>query len=108
MEERKLSYYSSNETNFLAFGLVTEEYHNELYEYLKSNHGEKLGLKEFDNAYFVREKQETQAYPWKGHPNEVSIHTFIRNQIHHAAENVKLNIDDLRISIMKMRLFINT
>ena len=108
MEERKLLYYSSNETNYLAFGLATEEYHNELYEYLKSNHGERLGLKEFDNAYFVQEKQEPQTYSWKGHPNEVSIHTFIRNQIHHAAENGKPHKEDLRVSIIKMRSYINT
>jgi len=31
---RKLSYVSSNETNYLAFDLPTEEYHNELYEAL--------------------------------------------------------------------------
>ncbi|MEN6328472.1 MAG: AAA family ATPase [Syntrophomonas sp.] len=108
MEERKLSYYSSNETNYLAFGLATEEYHNELYEYLKSNHGERLGLKEFDNAYFVQEKQEPQTYSWKGRSNEVSIHTFIRNQIHHAAENGKPHMEDLRASIIKMRSYINT
>lgn len=108
MEKRKLSYYSSNETNYLAFGLATEEYHNELYEYLKSMHGEKLGLKEFDNIYFIQEKKESQIYPWKGHPNEVSLHTFIRNQIHHSEDNGKPAVADLRKSIMQMRSFINT
>ncbi len=108
MKERKLPYYSSNETNFLAFNLATEEYHNELYEYLKSLHGETLAIKEFDEKYFIQEKNEAKSYPWKGHPNEVSLHTFIRNQIHHAVENGKPNSEDLKQSIMQMRMYINT
>lgn len=34
MQDRKLPYISVNETNYLAFNLVSEEYHNELYEEL--------------------------------------------------------------------------
>ncbi len=108
MEERKLSYYSSNETNYLAFGLATEEYHNELYEYLKSSHGEQLTYKAFDNTFFIQKKKEPQTSPWMGYPNEVSIHTLIRNQIHHSADNGKPNIADLKMSIIKMRSFIDT
>jgi AAA15 family ATPase/GTPase len=107
MEERKLPYYSSNETNYLAFDLATEEYHNELYEYLKSSYGEQQTYKIFDNAFFVQDKKESQTSPWMRRPNEVSVHTFIRNQIHHSAENGKPNIEDLEMSIIKMRSFIN-
>lgn len=32
ISDLKLSYLSSNEINYIAFGLATEEYHNELYE----------------------------------------------------------------------------
>ncbi|MCL1876411.1 MAG: ATP-binding protein, partial [Synergistaceae bacterium] len=105
LEERKLPYLSSNETNFLAFALATEEYHNELYEYLKSRHGEQQTYKAFDNTFFVQEKKEPKSSPWMGHPNEVSIHTFLRNQIHHSADNGKPNMEDLKISITKMRAF---
>lgn len=107
LEERKLPYFSSNETNYLAFGLATEEYHNELYEFLKSSHGEQQTYKAFDNTFFVLGKKEPKTSPWMGHPNEVSIHTFIRNQIHHSADNGKPNMDALKMSIIKMRSFID-
>lgn len=106
MDDRKLPYYSSNETNYLAFRLATKEYHNELYEYLKSKYGEELTYKKFDNTFFVDIKRELKQYPWREHQNEVSLHTFIRNQIHHSADNGEPNIDDLKRSINKMRSFI--
>lgn len=106
MEERKLPYLSANETNYLAFGLATEEYHNELYEYLKSMHGDTLAIKDFDRDFFIQEKSEAKTSPWRGYPNEVSIHTFLRNQIHHSADNGNPDPADLKASIIKMRLFI--
>ncbi len=107
MAERKLPYISANETNYLAFGLATEEYHNELYEHLKSLHGEELDYKKFDYQYFIAEKGEVKDRPWKGHPNEVSINTHVRNQIHHSADNGFPSEEDLRLSIEKMRSYIS-
>jgi predicted ATP-dependent endonuclease of OLD family len=37
LEKRVLPYISANEINFIAFGLATEEYHNELYNELEIN-----------------------------------------------------------------------
>ena len=105
---RVLSYASANETNFLAFNLATEEYHNELYEALKSTHGKGRKYRAFDNDYFVAEKGEPKECPWKGNQNEVSVHTFIRNQIHHQKENGKAEYDALESSIKKMRSFFAT
>ena len=105
IEKRVLSYISANETNFLAFNLATEEYHNELYEELKSMHGEDKKYKPFDNDFFVTAKGETKNSPWKGSQNEVSEHTFIRNQIHHQKENGKTEYSILKVSIEKMRGF---
>lgn len=99
----KLSYLSSNEINYIAFGLATEEYHNELYEEIKSIHGISDNYKLFDNNYFIEEKGEEKKYPWKNHSNEVSIHTFIRNQIHHRKENGESTYNDLKKSIDFMR-----
>lgn len=99
----KLSYLSSNEINYIAFGLATEEYHNELYEEIKSIHGISDNYKSFDNNYFIKEKGEEKKYPWKDHQNEVSIHTFIRNQIHHRKENGEPTYNDLKKSIDFMR-----
>lgn len=106
IEDRKLSYISSNETNYLAFSLPTEEYHNELYEELKDQYGQSLAIKDFDNQFFVANKGENKNYPWKGHANEVSIHTFIRNQIHHRAENGIATLSDLENSIKIMRNYL--
>lgn len=105
IEKRVLSYISANETNFLAFNLATEEYHNELYEELKSLHGEDKKYKEFDNEFFITTKGEPKNSPWMGNQNEVSVHTFIRNQIHHQKENGKAKYNDLKNSIEKMRSF---
>lgn len=105
IEKRVLLYISANEMNFLAFNLATEEYHNELYEELKSAHGVNKDYKQFDNDFFVTAKGEPKNSPWKGNQNEVSIHTFIRNQIHHQKENRKTEYSVLKTSIEKMRGF---
>lgn len=105
IEKRVLPYVSANETNFLAFNLATEEYHNELYEELKSVHGVRKDYKQFDNDFFVTAKSEPKNSPWKGIQNEVSVHTFIRNQIHHQKDNGKTEYSALKSSIEKMRSF---
>ena len=105
IERRVLSYVSADETNFLAFNLATEEYHNELYEELKSIHGVNKDYKSFDNDFFVTVKGEPKNSPWRGNQNEVSIHTFIRNQIHHWNENGKAEYGALKSSIEKLRSF---
>ena len=102
---RVLSYVSANETNFLGFNLATEEYHNELYEELKSIHGVNKEYKQFDNDYFIAAKGEPKNSPWRQNQNEVSIHTFIRNQIHHRNDNGKADYNNLKLSIEKMRSF---
>lgn len=98
-----LPYLSANEVNFIAFKLATEEYHNELYEQLKIIKGEDKRIKQFDNDFFVHEKNEDKNSQWMGYQNEVSIHTFLRNQIHHQAENGKADYEQLKSSIEKMR-----
>lgn len=101
-----LPFVSANEVNFLAFKLATEEYHNELYEQLKLIKGETKRIKDFDNDFFATEKNEPKDSPWLGHQNEVSIHTFLRNQIHHQAENGKAEYDKIKSSIEKMRQYL--
>ena len=107
--DMKLSYISSNEINYLAFGLVTEEYHNELYEILfnkyKANGG-KDSIACFDNDFFIQQKREKALWPWKSNPNQVSLNTYVRNQIHHQSDMGKVNEKDLEISIRQMRQYI--
>jgi predicted ATP-dependent endonuclease of OLD family len=103
--ERKLTYISANETNYIAFNLATEEYHNELFEELKHQYGDDKSIKDFDRDFFVEIKDEIKNSPWRGNKNEVSIHTFIRNQIHHQKENGKTEYSVLEKSIETMRSY---
>ncbi len=103
---RKLSYVSSNETNYLAFDLPTEEYHNELYEALMEQYDPNIRIKTFDNEFFVQQKHEKPIYPEHGKPNQVTLHTYVRNQIHHRTANNIASQEDLRKSIEKMRDYI--
>jgi AAA15 family ATPase/GTPase len=105
LADRKLSYISANETNFIAFNLATEEYHNELFEELKYINGDTKAIKTFDNDFFVTANGESKTSPWMGNANEVSEHTFIRNQIHHQKDNGKTEYQKLKASIEKMRTF---
>lgn len=105
IEKRVLPYISANETNYLAFNLATEEYHNELFEELKFINGDSKSIKAFDNDFFVGVKGELKTSPYFGILNEVSEHTFIRNQIHHQKDNGKTEYSALKSSIEKMRSF---
>jgi len=62
-EKRLLPYLSSNEINYLAFELPTEEYHNELYEELKSTKWESISITKFDDEFFIKEKGEQKDFP---------------------------------------------
>lgn len=101
-----LPYLSANEVHFIAFNLATEEYHNELYERLMQLKATNNKIKDFDISFFQTEKGEPKNSPWMKYQNEVSIHTFIRNQIHHRADNGKAEYENLKASIEKMRQYL--
>jgi len=108
MEEMVLPYISADEINFIAFGLPTVEYHNELYGYLYFEYGIGKSIKAFDNDFFINKHHESKIYPWRGNKNEVSLHTFVRNQIHHPDINNKIDIKNLESSIKRMREIVLT
>lgn len=95
------------EINYYAYNLPTIEFHNELYWYLYLEKWEDKWIKKFDNEFFITEKSEDKKYPWKWHENEVSLHTFLRNKIHHPEDNTIIDINDLKKSISKMIEFIS-
>lgn len=123
-EARVLPYVSANEINYIAFGLATEEYHNELYNELEfkfwndSNNDLKL-LKQagnydkddcrqivFDNDFFSKQNKEKIDSLFKTIPNKVTKHTYIRNKIHHSKENGGFpKTEELEESINKLRAF---
>lgn len=43
---------------------------------------------------------------WMQYPNEVSLHTYVRNQIHHGADNGQASYFDLETSIATMRKYL--
>lgn len=108
-EHRVLPYLSSNEINFVAFNLPTEEYHNELYEelYIRDSQNRRipLSLKDYDLHFFQREKSESPSFRYNGQENAVSIHTYLRTQIHHRSSAGKPDIGQIQSSIEKMRSY---
>lgn len=114
IENRVLPYLSANEINFIAFGLPTEEYHNELYNELETNFWNNPDNKSlqrtqinFDKEFFSTKMGVKTNSPFKDEQNKVTIHTFIRNKIHHSKENGGSPTEqELKASIEKMREFL--
>ena len=101
-EGRVLPYPSAGEINFLAFDMPTPGYHTELYEQLFSQSPEPT-IKGFDGSFLVGQNNLAADYPWKGSPNEVSLLTHVRNQIHHPSNLGNPGDVDIRKSIESMR-----
>lgn len=84
--------------NYAIFNIPTAEYHNELYGLLHEKFidsveepdGKQYSIAGFDNEYFSKEKNEN----WKRMRGkkeineEVSLHSYIRNSIHHPENNL--------------------
>ncbi len=102
IEERKLSYLSANEINFLAFNYSSIEYYNELYEELMFIN--KLeGIRRFDNEFFIQKMKLKADYPEKGKDNMVTKYTYIRNSIHHSGSYDEIPDDELYNAILYLR-----
>ena len=101
----RLKYPSLNEVNYVAFGDVTEEYHNELYSQIES-----MDLK----ADYEREKDKRLYRKILRNGNisnmEITLTEYIRHQIHHPENilNDRFSQDELKESIELMRKFLET
>lgn len=98
-----LQYPSLNEVNYLAFGEITEEYHDELYGYLDENNL----LDQYKSG------KTTVSYIKVNKDRPLSTHNiimteYIRHQIHHPenTHNRKFTKEELKNSIEEMRNFI--
>lgn len=113
IKSRVLPYISANEINFIAFGLATIEYYNELYNELESNYWNDPNNSQtrrlqttFDNQFFNVTKGEPTDSPFRNIPNSVTILTYIRNKIHHSNENGGVPTEhELEQSTVKLRTF---
>lgn len=114
IEKNSLPYPSLNEVNFLAFGEINEEYHNELYGFLQSkaieDNPDCEKEKEFEE--WLKNKGCEQNKSWirlkRGRPQSPqhsTICSYIRNFIHHPENdnNEKYTETELLESINKMR-----
>ena len=100
----QLQYPSLNEVNYIAFGEITEEYHDELYSYIE--------FQGWKNRYFAG--KPTRLYhrqlPDGNVRDEQKVLTeYIRHQIHHPENhlNVRYTLTELQQSIEEMRQFIS-
>lgn len=87
MVEGALPYLSSNEVNYLAFGLATAEYHDELYGHIQETQQK---YAEGEMIAYLNSKGQDNARRWNpergGVPQgekAVPLQVFIRNKIHH-------------------------
>lgn len=111
---RILPYSSLNEVNYLAFGEISIEYHNELYGYLQAyaiNENPENGKEKKFEAW-LETKGCVKCKNWvrvdKGvekPPYQMTLHTYIRNEIHHPENtcNVKYTSAELKQSIEELR-----
>lgn len=98
-----MPYVSLNEVNYLAFGEVTEEYHDELYSHLE--------FRNILTAFFASQpKQHYVRLNRNGTTsNEQKCKTeIIRHQIHHPenTHNARFSHEDLKMSIELMRQYL--
>lgn len=99
-----LNYPSLNEINYIAFGEITEEYHDELYGYIY----EKKLLKDYENG--KKRISYIKEFPNGKTKNENNTMThYIRDIMHHPENkhNQRYTQEDLSQSISDMRDYIS-
>jgi AAA15 family ATPase/GTPase len=74
---------SYSRVNYEVFEIESTDYHNELYAQLQTKFGEEKGLLEFDKEFFQSTHSLKADKPFKEQKNKVSVHTYVRNCIHH-------------------------
>ena len=105
-KQKITDYLSLNEVNFMAFGLYTEEYFNELYETLYRNAQQADGTvnsHNFDEKFFVNQKGLMADKPYRADNDskKVSYITFVRNVIHHRVDYKKAGLECTNDEIMR-------
>lgn len=97
-----LQYPSLNEVNYVAYGEVTEEYHNELYGFLE--------FQQWLNDYKNGRSKRSYLYVKDGNTKtwDLDLTEYVRHQIHHPENhnNAHFTREELRQSIEDMRNYI--
>jgi hypothetical protein len=98
---------SWGEINYFAYGLVTVEFHNELYGYLQAK-GNVNKIAEFDSILngkgILKNKTWISERDANTKSNVVTLMTYIRNHIHHPEnqQNALFTDEELKESISQM------
>jgi len=108
MNARVLPFLSASEINYLAFGLPSEEYHNELYGYIQEI---RQAYRQNEMEAYLTQRQLIQNKNWikisggnAQTPVNVTLPTYIRNSIHHPENtlNTKYTLEELTESTEKL------
>ena len=96
VEKIKLGKTSYSEVNYEVFGILSSDYHNELYGYLEDVEKSKL-----DGLPKTKKWKNKKTNATK----DVSLATYIRHSIHHPenTQNTKFTAEDLQKSIETLR-----
>lgn len=91
--------------NYEVFGIVSTDYHNELYAKLHERYQDadptddaRSRIKNFDANFFVIVKELKKNKKFKETPNEATLPTYIRNCIHHPDNGDKYTEAELKMS----------
>ncbi len=104
IEPRQLPYVSHNEVNHLAFGDISDDYHNELYGFIARD-------PELMTQYKQSISQTNKTYynpNWRNGQKDICISEYIRHRYHHPdnEQNEDYTKEELSNSISAMRQFI--
>lgn len=103
VNEAQLSCPSLNEVNYLGFGEVTEEYHDELYALIETKELMEEYKKDKQTMKYIRKEKNGTI-----RQQQIVLTQYIRHQIHHPENelNTRYNKEQLELSINDMRKFI--
>ncbi|MBN2286121.1 MAG: ATP-binding protein [Tissierellales bacterium] len=103
IERGNLPYPSLNEINYLAFEESDEEYHNELYGFIESEHLMNDFKTGKETMQYIRLNRDGNTIE-----EQKTLSEYIRHQIHHPenTNNLKFTKEQLQQSISEMRSFI--
>lgn len=103
VNEAQLSCPSLNEVNYLGFGEVSEEYHDELYALIETKELMAEYKKDKQTMNYIRKEKNGTI-----RQQQIVLTEYIRHQIHHPENelNTRYNKEQLELSINDMRKFI--
>lgn len=103
IDTARMPYVSLNEVNYLAFGEITEEYHDELYGHLVFRGDLNVLLNAQPKQNYIRLKKDGTTVLEQKCKTEI-----IRHQIHHPENtlNARYTTEELRQSIELMRQYL--